>query len=368
LPRDSLFNERIVWTGRPALIRATPFMRSVAAVAFVASAITTSFAVVVALALHAPFGLLLLFAFWCAALGLGVLEVPRLMLAKARYVVTDQHVIAIYGPFRRTIERKSISFARIYWDEKRPDIGNIELVRAVPTGALRRRLMLRLVGVRAPERVWAIVRGAERIAPRAGADRPLTQRLDVGERVIWSAQPRQKLRRFVPTGQREWGLLALAAFLFVGVARMTVSALPALGKVHRGGLAFDSPTFVALAIGVGSTILLLFAIACYLVYEAVLRGGYLVAHTRYLVTDKRVLIQRRSEELHLDRSKILDVIETPKGDGLHDLFLVLDGPRARAVAASGAFGEIARGPNLRPVFEAVEDVESVSKILREAAA
>jgi hypothetical protein len=88
----------------------------------------------------------------------------------------------------------------------------------------------------------------------------------------------------------------------------------------------------------------------------------------YLVTNKRVLIQRRFEELHLDRSKILDVIEAPKGGGLYDLFLVLDGPRARAVAASGAFGEIARGPNLRPVFEAVEDAEGVSKILRDAAA
>jgi hypothetical protein len=41
---------------------------------------------------------------------------------------------------------------------------------------------------------------------------------------------------------------------------------------------------------------------------------------------------------------------------------VLDGPRARAVAASGAFGEISRGPNLRPVFEAVEDGEGVSRI------
>jgi hypothetical protein len=327
-------------------------MRSIAIVAFIASAITTSFAFVVALTLHAPFGVLLLFAFWCAALGLGILEGPRLLLSKARYVITDQHVIAIYGPFRRSIERRSISFARIYWDEKQPDTGNIELVRAV----------------RAPERVWAIVRGAERVAPRGGADRPLAQRLDVGERVIWSAQPRQKLKRFVPTGQREWGLLALAAFLFIGVVRMAVAGIPALGKVHQGGVPFQSFAFVALAIGIGSTILLLFAIACYLVYEAILRTNYLVAHTRYLVTNKRVLIQRRSEELHLDRTKILDVIETPKGDGLYDLFLVLDGPRARAVAASGAFGELARGPNLRPVFEAVEDAESVSKILRDAAA
>jgi hypothetical protein len=368
LHRDSLFGERIVWTGRPALIRSSPFMRSIAVVAFVASGITLSFAFVVALTLHAPFGVLLLFAFWCAALGLGILEVPRLLLAKARYVITDQHVIAIYGPFRRTIERRAVSFARIYWDEKQPDTGNIELVRAVPTGALRRRLMLTLVGVRAPERVWAIVRGAERVAPRGGADRPLAQRLDVGERVIWSAQPRTKLRRFIPTGRREWGMLALAGFLLFGVVRMAVGALPALVKVHQSGVPFQSFTFIALAIGMGSTILLLLAIACYLVYDAILRTGYLAAHTRYLVTNKRVLIQRRSEELHLDRAKILDVIETPKGDGLYDLFLVLDGPRARAVAASGAFGEIARGPNLRPVFEAVEDAESVSKILREAAA
>jgi hypothetical protein len=343
-------------------------MRSMAVVAFVASGITLSFAFVVALTLHAPFGVLLLFAFWCAALGLGTLELPRFLLARARYVVTDQHVIAIYGPLRRTIERRAISFARIYWDDKQPDTGDIELVRAVPTGALRRRLMLRLVGVRAPERVWAIVRGAERVAPRGGAERPLAQRLDVGERVIWSAQPRTKFRRFLPASQREWTMLALAAFLAVGVVRMTIGALPALGKVHRSGIPFQSFTFLALAIGIGSTILLLLAIACYLVYDAILRTGYLTAHTRYLVTNKRVLIQRRSEELHLDRSKILDVIETPKGDGLHDLFLVLDGPRARAVAASGAFGELARGPNLRPVFEAVEDVESVSKILRDAAA
>jgi hypothetical protein len=43
---------------------------------------------------------------------------------------------------------------------------------------------------------------------------------------------------------------------------------------------------------------------------------------------------------------------------------VLDGPRARALAASGAFGELERGPNLRPVFESVADAESVTRILQ----
>lgn len=364
--RDSLFGERIVWAGRPAVVRPSAFQRSLAFVAFLGAGITLCFALVVGLVLHAPAGALLLFAFWCLALGLGILQVPRLLLSRARYVVTDQHVIVMYGPIRRTIERRAISFARIYWDERQPDTGDVELVRAVPTGALKRRLMLRLIGVQAPDRVWAIVRGAEGLAPRGLADQPLTQRLDVDEHVVWSAHPRQEFRRYLPQGQREWGLLAIAAFLLAGACRMAMGAYPALRQVHEGGgMAIQSLAFITLALGVGSTILLLLGIAGYLVYEAILRSGYLVAHTRYLVTNKRVLIQRRSEELHLDRRKILDVIDSPKGDGLHDMFMVLDGPRARAAAASGAFGEIPRGPHLRPVFEAVEDAEGVSRILRE---
>jgi len=365
LLRDSLFGERIVWASRPAVIRPSAFQRSLAVVAFVAAVITLCFSLLVALLLHGEFLPLLLFAFWCAALGLGILQGPRLVLAQARYVVTDQHVIVIYGPIRRTIERRSISFARIYWDESHPDAGDVELVRAVPTGALKRRLMLKLIGVKAPDRVWAIIRGAERLAPRGAADRPLTQRLDVGEHVVWSAQPRQALKRFLPRGQREWSLLAIAAALLVGGGRVALGAVHALRRVHEdGGLPLRSLPFVVLAFGIGSTILLLVGIAGYLVYDAILRGGYLAPYTRYLVTNKRVLIQRRSEELHLDRQKILDVIEAPNGDGLHDVFLVLDGPRARAAAASGAFGEIGRGPHLRPVFEAVEDAEGVSRILR----
>ncbi len=108
-------------------------------------------------------------------------------------------------------------------------------------------------------------------------------------------------------------------------------------------------------------------IASYVVYDAVIRPGLLAKETRYLVTDKRVLIQRRSEELHLDRARIVDVIEAPSRDGYRDVFLVLDGPKARAVATSGAFGELGRGPHLRPVFESVDDAESVSRILETAA-
>ena len=87
-------------------------------------------------------------------------------------------------------------------------------------------------------------------------------------------------------------------------------------------------------------------------------------NTHYLVTNRRVLIQRGHEELHLDRDRIVDVIDAPgQAAGVTDLFLVLDGPRARALEASGAFGELERTPYLRPVLLAVEDVDGARRVL-----
>ncbi|HXK18087.1 MAG TPA: hypothetical protein VNG33_09815, partial [Polyangiaceae bacterium] len=161
---------------------------------FITSAISLLFAIVVSLALReTPTGPLL-FAFWATILGTAIRVLPRMLMERARYVVTEHHVVAHFGPFRRSIQRSAVSFARIFWDADQPDTGDLELVRAVPTGALRRRLALRLPGVVAPDRVWAIVRGAADVAPLGSADMPMGQRLDRGERVIWSAQPRQQLK------------------------------------------------------------------------------------------------------------------------------------------------------------------------------
>ncbi len=366
MARDPLFGERIVWTSSPTVLAPPALARGAGFVLFVLSAISLSFAIVIALALRrAPAGPML-FSVWCAALGVAVREVPRRWLRNARYVITDQHVIAYFGPFRRSIERQAISFARIFWSDSDRNAGDLELVRAVPTGALRRRLMLKLYGVRAPDRVWAIVRGAEAIAPAGQhAERPLAQRLDHGERVIWSARRHPQLRAYLPHGQREWGLLGIGGCLFLGASRMVEDGIPALQRVAHGGLPVLSFPFAALTFGLSLAVLLVFAVGCYVVYDAVIRQGYAAKHTRYLITDKRVLIQRGSEELHVDRGMIVDVIDAPIGDGLHDVFFVLDGPRARALAASGAFGELGRGPHLRPVFEAVDDAEGATRVLTE---
>jgi hypothetical protein len=363
VPRDSLYGERIVWTGRPKSVRPSPLLRALSVLCFVTAGISLLFALVTSLVLRlTPTGTML-FAFWSTLLGSALRTVPRMLMERARYVVTEQHVVVHFGPFRRSIERRAVSFARIFWDEDQPDTGDLELVRAVPTGALRRRLLLRLPGIAAPDRVWAIVRGAEDVAPLGSAEMPIGQRLDRGERVIWSAQPRQQLRAYLPHGQRQWLLLAISAFTVLAGMEMVLRAIKALGKVARGGLPYLSPSFVALATGIFLAVALVLLVGAYIAYDTVIRPGKLVGHTRYLITDKRVLIQRRGEELHLDRSKIVDVIDAPAGDGLSNVFMVLDGPQARALAASGAFGEMQRSAHLRPVFESVEDAEGARKVL-----
>lgn len=363
MQRESLFGERIIWTGGPKVVKTPPIFKSVAHLLFVFAAISTTYAFVIGLALQVTPTASLIFAVWSITLGLAALQLPQLWLRKAQYIITENHVIWRRGPFHRSIERKSISYARIYWDPKTPGVGDLELVRAVPTGALRRRLMLRLNLVAAPDRVWAIVRGAEDVAPRGDGDRPLAQRLDSGEKVVWSARPHTRWRAYLPHGQREWSLLAVSLTMFAVSMTMAWRGAHALERVLESGLPAASIAFVGLVFGLAMSVLLVLSVAVFLAYSSSIRPGYLVKHTRYLVTESRVLIQRGTEELHLDRGKIVEVIDTPTGEGLSDVFIVLDGPRARALAASGAFGEGERGPNLRPVFESVQDAESLSRIL-----
>lgn len=363
MARDSLYGERIIWTGRPKSVRPSGLLRALSGMCFVASAISLLFAMVTSLVLHVTPAGTMLFAFWTTTLGIALRTVPRMLLERTHYVVTEHHVVVHLGPLRRSIQRAAVSYARIFWDPDQPDVGNLELVRAVPTGALRRRLVLRLPGIAAPDRVWAIVRGAADLAPLGSAEMPIGQRLDRGERVIWSAQPRQQLRAYLPHGQRQWLLMACSGFLVVGGMEMVPRAFSALGKVARGGLPYLSPMFFALATGVFLAVALVLVVGGYIAYDTIIRPGKLVGDTRYLITDKRVLIQRRGEELHVDRSKIVDVIEAPAGDGLRNVFMVLDGPQARSLAASGAFGELDRSPHLSPVFEAVEDAEGARRVL-----
>jgi hypothetical protein len=100
-------------------------------------------------------------------------------------------------------------------------------------------------------------------------------------------------------------------------------------------------------------------------YSALLRPWFLARATRYFVTNHRVLIARGTEELHLDRKHITYVITAPwrEGDAKRDVYLVLDGPQARAYSPSGAFGG-ADEERLVPMFRAVDDADTATEVLQ----
>ncbi|WP_437599537.1 hypothetical protein [Sorangium sp. So ce590] len=363
--RDSVFNETVIWSGRPKVV-ATPLLYVVGAVVCgVTSAISTASAIVVSKALDASPTHLLAFAAWMASLTVAFSYLPRWWRSELEYQLTDLHIVVQRGKLRRSIERRSISYARIHWHPKHPGVGDLELVRAVPTGALRRRLSIVLNGVAAPDRVWAILRGVVPSAPAGDGHRLLSQRLDEGERVLWSAHPADGWHKWLPSGLRGVGSVLLGVLLGSFAVVTAAHAVRSIRIVTAAGMDRESVSFVALVASLSLTIVLLVAAGAAMLYASVVRPARLAARTRYLITDRRVLIQRGEEELHLDRSRIVDVIDAPGAGGLRDVFLVLDGPRARAVAASGAFGE-ASGAGLQPVLHRVADVDSVRQILRPA--
>lgn len=334
-----------------------PMAKVVCVTTGVMSVVALLFAVVMARAIGAHPGGMIAFAAWCATLALAAWRVPLMWLASAEYIVTDKHVIWRRGRIRRTIDRSAISYARIVWSSKAPGVGDLTLVRAVPTGALRRTLSLTLTGVQGPDRLWAIVRGVSASAPLGDGDRPLAQRLDAGERVVWSAIPKASawtVRRIASA--------LLSIVLFAASARMLAHAIPAIRRVMRQDAMSGGLSGLLIA-GVGLAALLLVCSAVGVGYWAFVRPLLLVKATRYFVTNRRVLIQRGREELHLDRSRIAYVISA-EGKTTSDVFLVLDGPQARALAPSGAFDERADRDTLMPVLSAIEDADTVGEILR----
>jgi hypothetical protein len=358
MARDSLFSERIVWQGRCRAISVPFAQKTMAAVASVVCAVTLCYAVVIAKALDFPVGGMVLFAGWCATLALGAWRLPLWWRSQLEYVVTDRHVIWRRGRIRRSIEISQISYALVRWSRNDASTGDLVLIRAVPTGALRRTLSLTLHDVETPDRLWAIIRGVEPSAPLGSGDRPLAQRLDVGERVLWSASPLAATwttRRAVTA--------ASGAFLAVLFERSLASSVPSIARLLR--MHALSPALAVLLVGaVALGMLLLLAISAGAGYHSLVRPVRLNRRTRYFVTNARVLIRRGNEELALDRSRIAYVIDAPSRK-LHDVFLVLDGPQARALAPSGAFGgERATDDALRPVFSAIDDADTVGRILR----
>ena len=353
---ESVYPGRVLWEGRPKEIRSSPMARLVGDLAYGLGIVSMAFAVVRGVSLLDWSPSTLVFAMLSVTLGAAVHGVPTWWLSGGAYRVTDNHVIWFRGPFKRSIERQAISYARILWSNRSANIGTLELIRAVPTGALRRRLALRLEGVECPDGVWAIIRDAHDVAAAGHGALPLSQRLDVGERILWAARPLPTLRAYLPASFNQWSLAIVTLGLFALGTAMSVRSISILERLTSAGFARQRVAFAALSLGMGLAVLFVFVVGFFLIQNTLVYRARMLHQTRYLISNKRVLIQRGREELHLDRRIIVEIIETPAGAGTRNLFLVLDGPRARAVASSGAFGERTDHTiELLPVFECVQD-------------
>jgi len=355
---------RVLWSGRPKLVASPTSFRLAGLVMALIAAVSICFAIVVTSALGAPVGSLVAFAAVCATIALGFDRGPAIWRSELEYQVTDEQVIYRRGLFVRRIGRRDISYARIHWDPKHAGIGDLELVRAVPTGALRRKLSIKLPGLEAPDAVLALVRGRES-APREGAGLPIEERLDEGERVLWTGRPRAGLRQYLPSEARDFANCALALFVLLMLVRQLTVAVPVTRQVLSAGISASSLPFVALVAAFALASLLLAGVVVYIVNVALVRPARRFRRTRYLITTERVLIERPHEELSLDRSRIAEIIDTPPKRGVSDVFLVLDGPSSRALATSGAFGQKHRKDSLLPVLRGIADAEEAIRILRE---
>ncbi len=324
------------------------------------AAVTTCFAVVTGRTLHVAIGGMLVLAAWLSLLAIATYYGPSWWRREIRVLLTSKHVIWRRGRLRRSIDRRAVSYARIHWHRSVSGVGDLELVRAVPVGALRRTLSITLPDLEAPDAVWAEIRGVGVTDALGDGARPVGQRLDPSERVLWTDKPQTDdwdVQRYLTL------LIALVAGLCG--ARAIVGGVHALQVVVRAGLRPVSWAFGALVLGLAISVAAVLVTSIIAGYHAIWLPGRLNHATRYVVTDRRVLIQRGSQELHLDRDRIVDVIDAPKDHGLKDLFLVLGGHNAHAHALAGAFGEKLNGAkgDLLPVLRAVADGDTVRAIL-----
>lgn len=362
--RDSLYGDSIRQSFRPRAVPPPFGMKIASAMLGALAAVTTCFAIAAGVVLHVRIGSILFLAAWLAFLAVGAYVGPGWWRREIEIVLTSRHVIWRRGRLKRSIERRAISFARIHWHPGVAGVGDLELVRSVPTGALRRTLSITLPDLEAPDAVWAQIRGVDATPVLGDRVRPLGQRLDPTERVLWTAQP----AAVPPWDVQRLGTLGIAVVAMLSGVRALVGGVHALRVLHGAGLHAWSPAFGAMVLAVSISVAAVLVTAIVAGYHALVRPKRLDHATRYVVTDRRVLIQRGSVELHLDRDRIVDVIDSPQDRGLHDLFIVLGGKNAHAHALAGAFGEKVVGAvngDLLPVLRSVQDSDTVRAILTE---
>jgi len=353
-------SERVLWYGRPVPgIARDGRWRIGPALGFAFAVIFALFAGLLHVAQIPGAQQVATTAALAALFGVSVTIAPRYLLDPCEYLVTDRRVLWRRGRFKRSIDRAGITYARIRWHRGAPGIGHLELVRAVPFGPLARRQRLVFHDVRAPDAVFALIRGAEEPEHAGDNDVSLIERLDPGEEVVWGGHPEGWLIGWREVATSLVGAGAVALAIHYGYV-----ALGVLLGLEDVGLAVRSWTWVLLFLAVVTTWCVIMAIGVGLAWHGLWRSRALGRETEYLLTDARLLIRRGRTELSVDRRRIVDLADTRAARGLHHVFLVLDAPESRALADSGALGKLTPARDaVPPVLYELRDVQALRDLI-----
>jgi hypothetical protein len=167
-------SERVLWHGakergvaRDRLWVWAPIL------ACVFSAVTGTFAALIAITEAGPWQSSALLSAWGVVFAIGSSLAPHYLMDQNLYAVTDRRVLVKNAWTVRSIDRAALSFARITWHRSALGVGHLELVRAVPFGPLSRSQRLMLHDLRAPDAVLSVIRHGEAAPLDEGCDREL---------------------------------------------------------------------------------------------------------------------------------------------------------------------------------------------------
>ena len=349
-------SERLLWSSAP--VQGIP--RAIAwtlgpAIALVLATVSALFASLLRVAALPGWEQSALVAFYFGIIAVSALLLPRYLHDRCEFAITDRRVLWRRGGSVRSIDSHGISFARVRWHGSIAGIGRLELVRAEPFGPLSRSARIVFHDIRAPDAVLAIARGVE-ASPNAGDGQlSIAERLEPGEEVLWGAGPEGRL-----LGWRDI-LTALGGVVVIGLGiRYGYDAIAILAGLEEVGLPVGSVVWTCLFLATLLTFGLILGVGGFLVWWGVVNARAEGRSTEYLVTDRRLLIRRGRSELSLDRSRIFDLAETHSWLGLRTVFLILDGPGAKALRVSGA--RSALPPPRDPVHPVLYELSDTSEL------
>jgi diadenosine tetraphosphatase ApaH/serine/threonine PP2A family protein phosphatase len=353
-------SERVLWHGAPESKAPRPTAYTLGALLLGAlAAIAASFSALLSVTELGGARQIGIMAAYLALLATAVLLAPHYLHAPCKYLVTEHRVMWRRGQVVRWIDRRDITYARITWLSSMPGVGHIELVRATPFGPLARRQRIELRSVIAPDRLYAMIRDVEPKSALGDPDLPLTDRLDVGERVLWGDGPRGYL-----LGWRDVLTTALGAVLLLLALRYGAQAWGALIELERHGLRVQSLAWLFLFTAITLSFSVIACVGSALAWHGLIRARAMGHDTEYVVTNRRVLIRRGRTELSIDRRRIVDVAVVPVADGCRHLYLILDAPEARALSDSGAMLPLSPARDLvPPVLYELRDTDGVCALL-----